>query len=241
MACIGSKRSAQYKSKAFTCFRLEAIRETDGEDTYKVMGHVVHANCWVLFGHLLGTALGNVKLEQLICASRKYWHDHRYWKLQGWVGTCCHGAAPCLDGRCGISQNPLIIPAVQKAIYDARFMIPRPHPCFSLVPLEIGIMIAEIICPVQYSVDNVDDTRNLIFALQWKLPAWFWKARLNDDLFFELGELKNSNKPVDWQMLRLELMGLGSDRRWYTHNGLANRERIFGHMAEIKKTYLELL
>jgi hypothetical protein len=206
------------------------------------MGHTVHANCWVLFGHLLGTAsgLGYVKLERLVHASRKYWHDHKHWKLQtplvkGGLGDVLH-----FDAGCSVYQNPLIIPAVLKAIYGARFMIHRPHPCFSLVPLEVAIMIAEIVCPVQHSVDDVDDMRNLLFALQWKLFSWFWRARLNDDLFIEFAELKNNNKPVDWQMLRLELMGLVLDRRWYIRNGLANRERIFGHIAEIKKIYLGL-
>jgi hypothetical protein len=43
-----------------------------------------------------------------------------------------------------------------------------------------------------------------------------------------------STSSVDFQMLRLDLMSLVSDRKWYTTSGLANRERILKKTVGMK-------
>lgn len=94
---------------------------------------------------------------------------------------------------------------------------------FSDLPLDIATVIAELVCPLDFTRCNVDDTRNLVTAFRWSLPNTFWKRRV--DLFFELSTLKDGDI-VDWQFLYLDLMLLITDEVWYLSSGLAYRRRV---------------
>lgn len=142
------------------------------------------------------------------------------------------GVHPGFEYGCDIYKNPLIVPEVQKAIDSAmKTKEKRMQSRRSLVPLEVAIMIAEWTCPINYTPADVKNTRNMLSAWQWKLPDWFWKRRLKEDIFIELKLLEESNYPVDWQALWLDLMGLVSDREWYFYSGLPNRDRVLGFMS----------
>ena len=68
-------------------------------------------------------------------------------------------------------------------------------------------------------------------------------ATTKRNILFELDLLEKSEgetESVNWQSLSLELMGLFSDKTWFQSNGLANRERVFGHIEPIMARFLEL-
>lgn len=85
------------------------------------------------------------------------------------------------------------------------------YPRFSKLPIELAVLISEWACPADYTLDDVENTRNMLFAFQWNLPDCFCRRRLKEDLFFKLDILKKTSSPVNWQILRLDLMGLVSD------------------------------
>jgi hypothetical protein len=136
------------------------------------------------------------------------------------------------------------VPEVQKAIQKAiNSATKTKDKCIrsrcSPIPLEVAIMIAEWTCPIDYTPADVKNTRNMLSAWHWTLPDWFWKRRLKEDIFIELISFRESNHSIDWQALRLDLMGLVSDREWYFYSGLPNRERVLGFMTAIKANFLK--
>ena len=103
----------------------------------------------------------------------------------------------------------------------------------SSISLEVAALIAEWVCPVKYTLDDIKNTGNMLLVFEWKLPDWFWKGRLDERLFIELDQ----RSPVSWQ-LRLNLMCLVVDRTRSSSNGLASRERVLGALLDLEEAYL---
>ncbi|KAJ5595355.1 uncharacterized protein N7459_001563 [Penicillium hispanicum] len=240
LARIGGKKNAPYDERKFTPFYAAQFNKRPAQYRGKLLGFIVHANCWVLFGRVLEPGPTGIKLAKFIRASRRYWRDN---KLDGMYDYNINWAEPRqplpeLDYECDIFQNPLV-PAVQKAIDHAKNENHRLYPYFDRVPMEIAIMISEWVCPIKYTEDDIRNMRNTLLAFHWKLPDLFWRARLDEDLFSELGMLDDATAPLNLQSLRLDLMSLVLDPTWYNSSGLANRKRVLGIMVGIKKAYLE--
>ncbi|KAJ5670079.1 uncharacterized protein N7477_005442 [Penicillium maclennaniae] len=243
MARIGGKKNARYDSCRFSTFYAASIGRKSHQLHRKKIGYIVHAYCWVLFEWVLGTNLTKRNLTKFIRTSRKYWRKNESWELSDDDIYLVEPTQflPTLEWGCDIYQNPLIIPAVQKAIEVAK--VEAEHSKFYFrnfsFPLEISLLISECVCPINHTENDIKDIKNLLLTFQWQLPDFFWRLRLNEDLFIELGELKKTKSSVDWQVLRLGLMSLVANRKWYVSSGLGNRERVLGIMVEIKKGYLE--
>lgn len=110
---------------------------------------------------------------------------------------------------------------------------------FKTLPLEVAILITEYVCPVNYTVDDIKNTKNMLSAFQWELPDWFWRGRLDKQhLFMELDGLEKTRPPMGWQ-LALDLMNLVTDQARFPSSGLANRERVLGIMFGLEKAFLE--
>lgn len=237
MACTSSKIDCQFDKKKFTRFSpLNIEREKPAEYEGRVVGYVVHAHCWTLFGHVLETEFTASKLSELAAASRKYW-------LQG-------------DGKVdkfhikslwptGLQvepyQSPLFLPAIGDIIDRFQFLSftrPRVASIFSQLPMDITVLIADLVCPIRYNFDDVRDTENLVSICQWQLPRSFWSLRLNENTLFELNSLRGSKALLDWQLLRLALMRLVADESSYVSIGLSIRARAMERMNGIKKMYL---
>jgi hypothetical protein len=123
-----------------------------------------------------------------------------------------------------IYQNPFVVPAIREAIDCAKTERFRPSSCSSNLPLELAIPICQLVCPVtDYTEDDIKSTRNLLLVFWWELPEWFWRARLNCDLFFELEKESKVRCLANWQ-LWLNLTSLVADRSRFVSTGLANRE-----------------
>ncbi|KAJ5212361.1 uncharacterized protein N7498_004007, partial [Penicillium cinerascens] len=244
MARIGGKTNARYDNLHFTSFYAANIGRRPVQFHGKKIGYIVHAYCWVLFERVLETKLTQRNLARFVRTSRKYWRNNELWGLRddriSEVEPNQNLSSPEL-GYDDIYQNPLATPAVQKAIDIAKVEAERSDYCLrkTSFPLEISVLIAEWVCPLNYTENDINNTKNMLLAFQWKLPDFFWRARLNEFLFVELDELKKAKFPVDWQVLRLGLMRLVSDRKWYLASGLGDRERVLGIMVDIKKAYLE--
>jgi hypothetical protein len=58
--------------------------------------------------------------------------------------------------------------------------------------MELTVLISEYVCPEDYTLDDVEDMRNMLLAFQWNLPDWFWRRWFREDLFFELNILMKS-------------------------------------------------
>ncbi|OQD64207.1 hypothetical protein PENPOL_c008G00664 [Penicillium polonicum] len=242
----GRTKEPQYDGGTFAQFYAATVKRQLSRFKGENVGFVVHAHCWALFDHIISTTLVEKNIEKFVRAARKYWRDHEAWgsydsMLILWKNGIRSGVHPGFGYGCDIYKNPFIVPEVQKAIDSAmKTKEKRMQSRCSLVPLEVAIMIAEWTCPINYTPADVKNTRNMLSAWQWKLPDWFWKRRLKEDIFIELKPLGESNYPVDWQALWLDLMGLVSDREWYFYSGLPNRERVLGFMTAINANFLEM-
>ncbi|KAJ5167740.1 uncharacterized protein N7482_003334 [Penicillium canariense] len=234
IARIGGRKNARYDNATFIEFYAAKMKRQPSQYKGQRLGFIIHAHCWILFGRALGAMPTEIKLAKFIQSSRNHWRKENLHGLTdhniNWVKP--NQALSEREHSCDIYQNPLVIPALQEVITRAN----TGHsifPCFSKLPIDITVLISEWVCPADYTLDDVANMRNMLFTFQWNLPDWFWRRRLQEDLFFELDILRKSSSPVNWQGLRLDLMSLVSDRTWYTTRGLANRERILRNVAAI--------
>jgi hypothetical protein len=133
-------------------------------------------------------------------------------------------------------KSPLVVPAIQQAMASAKTDYSHPTSSLGILPLELRVLISEFICPItNYIMSDVQNLKNVLLGFGWELPKWFWRVRLDERLFFELG--KYSEDPsADWKV-RLELMSLVADRSRLGSSGLANRERILGIMLALRDAY----
>ncbi|KAJ5522139.1 hypothetical protein N7527_006254 [Penicillium freii] len=233
-AGIDGRARTRNKKGIFEKFYPAKMGRQPSQYKGKRLGFIVHAHCWVLFGRALGVMPTEIKLSKFIRSFRNHWRRE---KLDGLEDPDIDSIKPnqalsSLQFSCDIYQNPLVIPALQEAIRRATIghsISSR----FSKLPVEITILISELICPADYALDDVENMRSMLVAFQWNLPDWFWQRRLREDLFFELDVLRKSSSPVNWQMLQLDLMALVSDHTWYATSGLANRERILRNVVAV--------
>lgn len=233
----------RYDRDVFTGFRAASMGRQPPHHKGNVHGFIIHAHCWALLNRVLGATLipTEIKLKKLVLSSRKYWRNQKLQKLDDWQLERCkadQALEPPYEHGCDIYQNPLVIPALQKIITceKARAAKDRIRPGLSRLPMEIDILISEWVCPVNCTLKETRDMRSMLLAFQWKLPDGFWRRRLNinEDLFFELNILRKSGSPVNWQILKLDLMGLHLDEEWYSRSGLPNRGRIIRNILAIK-------
>lgn len=202
--------------------------------TCRQLGFFIHAQCWVLLNQVIDTTLVERKLDKFIRAARKYWRQNpKLWGIhvdRGWSSISAEEfpfRSTSIYG-CDISQNPLIVLEVQKAIDRASNVQENlPRSCFSKVPLDVAIIIAEFIFPSNYTTSDARNTHRMLSSFRWRLPNWFWERRLRGSLLLELDKARPANSPIDWQALGLELICLLSDEKLYNSSGLANRERVF--------------
>lgn len=237
MACLSSKHDCQFDKKKFTIFRpLDVEQRDETEDRGRKIGHVVHAHCWTLFGHVLETEFTASRLAELAAASQMYWFratklDHRQIRSLWPIGV-----------DIGPAQSPIYLPGIRDIIDRFQvlsFTTPGVSSTrFSTLPMDVAVLIAEMVCPLEYDLDDVKDTENLVSISQWRLPRSFWCLRLDENILFELKELKGSKALLDWQLLRLALMRLVADESSYISKGLKLRARAMERMYGIKKMYL---
>ncbi|KAJ5177797.1 uncharacterized protein N7500_000496 [Penicillium coprophilum] len=251
MARIGGRKHNLRHDDVFTQFYAAAINRQPSQFKNENIGFVVHAHCWVLLNHVIPTTLVEREMEKFIHAAQEYWHESKLWgsndsrlrlaKYCDLLHPYPGSNAPFKYG-CDIYKNPLIVPEMHKAIDRAR-KTEKNHirPRDNSIPLDIAIIVAELICPIDYTPADLMNTRNMLAAFQWTLPDGFWKRRLKEeDILFELELLRKANYPIDWQSLRLDLMALVSNRHWYHFSGLANRVRVLGFMTAIASNFLNM-
>lgn len=214
------------------------------------MGYVFHHYCWEILGHLAGKELIEKSLGQVVQAARQYWKtrnelgviefSHKEWGVidldtltRAQIREVPYLRCKLYHHGCDIYVNPWIIPELQNTIQLAQTMIEeRKSSYLNRLPLEISLLVAEIICPIIYTQADVQNMRNMLSVFVLNFPDTFWRSRLlsKRELFFEVDLLETDS--VDWQFLWLGLMALLSDKR-YNSSGLAHRERILGPIREI--------
>lgn len=248
IASIGRSYDSDEKirenSDIFTRFWAANMEKQPSRYQGELHGFIIHAHCWVLLSRITGATPipTEINLKHLVLSSRKYWRNQ---KLRGLVSGRIRWFSPDQvlqvpnQYGCDFYQNPLMIPALQEVITreKSRAGNMQSRPGLTGFPLEINTMISEWVCPIDYILKDVKNMRNMVLAFQWKLPDWFWRRRLmlNEDSLFELDILQKSGSPVDWQILRLDLMDLLLDQEWYSRSGLPNRKRIIKNILTIKE------
>lgn len=88
---------------------------------------------------------------------------------------------------------------------------------------------------------SIEDTRNMLSAFRWNIPASYWQNRCRKDLIIEFKQLMSNDTSVDWQFLCLGSKELLLNHRWYDRSGLKNRERILPLLEGMKRDFLVLL
>ncbi|KAJ5975342.1 hypothetical protein N7481_009049 [Penicillium waksmanii] len=227
---------------AFTHFRLRGIRDAMPEQqTSPGTGYLLHAHCWVLLGRQIcdpiQTKLETLDLKQLVHTARSM----RVADKPSWIFRADRSPA-----------NPLVIPRIQniialaeravkltrKARTSAVQSIQESHPSHPMngVPMDIALLIAEDICRPDCNSWEATNLRNLLSVFEWELPESFWRRRVNEDVFFELKEIRKSNTQVNWQLLRLELMQLHGYPLNY-RTGLRVRIQVLQTLKELMSAY----
>ncbi|KAJ5192087.1 hypothetical protein N7449_008229 [Penicillium cf. viridicatum] len=108
----------------------------------------------------------------------------------------------------------LVVPEVQQAmdcanvesLRESRSRHPSSH--FSSIALEVAVLIAEWVCPVKYTLDDIKNVGT------------------------QEGEISSGLQ------LRLNLRCLIVDRTRFSSNGLASREQVLGVMLDLEKVCL---
>ncbi|KAJ5953868.1 hypothetical protein N7501_008147 [Penicillium viridicatum] len=227
-ARISGSEHARYNGKVFTRFYAASIERQPREYKGKTIGYFVHAHCWALFGQIEGLTLNVAPLAKFVQVCRKYWKNNELWEIWSDMSPLDHW---------DMYRNPFVVPAIHEAIDCKKMERYPPSSCFSNLPLEIALLICQLVCPVtDYTEDDIKDTKSLLLVFGWELPEWFWRARLNCRLFFELEKMRKAGSPVCWQSW-LNLMNLVADRSRFVSTSLANRERIMGVMRDLDKAY----
>lgn len=219
---IGSKPSkTQYSKHRFTRCYVTDIETPPEEFDKKKLAFTIHAHCWALLDHISNITLGETKLHQFIRAAQKYWlwrnddiNDDITLSEMRFFGSTLH-------------RSPLVLPEIQNAIERAKAIESKTNYFhFTNLPLEVSILIVQLVCPMDYTSSDVEDTYNMLSVFRWTIPKSFWISRLDKRLFFELDLLEITS--VNWQSLCLDLMSLHCDQERRLSSGLANRERVLG-------------
>ena len=170
MARIGGKRLKNPgHDDTFIQFHGAWLDRQPKEYKGKNFGFPVHVHCWVLLNHVIPTKLIESNMEKLVRAAQKYWRSRGLWGAQDFQLSLWRPKQLRFRARssywrrkdwspkgsnyaCDIYRNPLMVPEVQKAIDSARkTKKERVQSRYSDVPLEVAIMIAELICPIDYT------------------------------------------------------------------------------------------
>lgn len=78
----------------------------------------------------------------------------------------------------GVSQGPLIVPAIQQAMTSTKTDYYHPTSGLGILPLELKVLISEFICPItDFTMSEVQNLRNMLLGFGWELPKWFWRVR----------------------------------------------------------------
>ncbi|KAJ5108970.1 hypothetical protein N7456_005645 [Penicillium angulare] len=217
-----------------------------------------HAHCWEVLAHLLGKEYIEKRPGQLVRAAKEYQRSKRlkygtsianhenpyFWQIydpKKVMHTKNHETQKCDDFR-----SPWIVPEVQRAIESARRGMVKARNMNSYLtrlPLEIVLLVVEILCPSEYTRFDIENTQNMISAFALDLPRSYWKRRLQSyrPLFFELDLLTEADSDaLDWQILVLKLMGLLKDKDGYICSGLQGRHRLLKPIQRIKRKLHEL-
>jgi len=203
-------------SSDFIRFYPASIERQPPDFSGKPIGYVIHAHCWALLNQPLGITFNQTKLQGFIRAARKYWRNNISWG-RSFEAT-------------NLRRSPLIIPEIQNAIERVNNTKSNGTSFeFTKLPLELRIMIVELVCPLEYEESDLQCTRNMLSAFGWILPESFWRSRfpLNDRLIFELSSYRGTGL-ASWQSICLELVSLLRDREKFVSSGLQNRERVIG-------------
>ncbi|KAL4935292.1 hypothetical protein BDV06DRAFT_228965 [Aspergillus oleicola] len=141
--------------------------------------------------------------------------------------------------------NPLRNPALQdliaRCIQDQASQSKRrenSNPPIYRLPLEIQVLIVDLIYARPFCRERVEDMRNFLEAVYWTLPSSYWIPRCNPSLVFEVQDLVDGGKPVDWAALCLGLEELHLNPNWYCNSGLNHRRRVLEWMGELKPMFL---
>jgi hypothetical protein len=184
----------------------------------------------------LGTEFTLSNLSKLAEVSRRYWRqEEKPVNKPAIESTSLH--RPNDDTY----QSPLFIPGIGETINRFQFlsfMRPGVVSTFSQLSMDIAVLIADLVCPVNYSLKDVRDIEILVSISQWRLPQSFWSLRLDEIAIFELKPLKSSKTLVNWQLLRLALMRLVVDETSPVSGGLLIRAQTMRKMEGIKEMYL---
>lgn len=242
VARIGSKgrRKPRYHHRVFTKFYVVGIKRPPKDFDGLNIGYVVHAHCWALLNQVSGTTWTQTRLRKFVQAARKHWRAHELWEEATLTkhDSLSNSSISDKDEFEGdVYRSPLVVPEIRDAIERAkRTQHNAGSSHLTHIPLEIRMMVAELLCPVDYTRRDVRHTRNMLFAFGWTLPHSFWGKRIDEWLVFELPSLEGIGS-VGWQCLCLDLMSLLCDKERYVSSGLATRERVLGLIEKILERF----
>ncbi|KAB8239618.1 uncharacterized protein BDW43DRAFT_305390 [Aspergillus alliaceus] len=234
---------------------------------YRV-GYPIHAHCWMLLDRVIGHDVIMRHLREFTRAVKAFWKgNNSSWFLKlghPITGEFCRkqGANWLRPQPVELSAHVLEDPRVQRKAHTLgsplriaglqELMVQvtrernvqenkdvRARSAIENLPLDIAIYMVDMIYESRpYCLERVQDTRNLLEAAQWTLPATYWIGRCNPQLVFEVDELIAVGYAVDWASFCLGLEQLVLSDGWYCNSGLGNRERTLGIMNNIKKIFL---
>ncbi|PYH91560.1 hypothetical protein BO71DRAFT_401263 [Aspergillus ellipticus CBS 707.79] len=222
------------------------------------VGYPIHMTCWVLLGRFLGKEvleanlsclLKTVKQAQTTQNGRHPLHSQTKKQTQfdvaPWLKCCSGPPSDRCEWKMSCKQmSPVVIPELRDLIARAsRHGTARAFPkCMANIPVEIRIMIVEMIYKQPgYCQARIRETKNMLRAFGWRLPDSYWQERCIPRLVFEIQDLIQAGRVVDWKYLCLGLEELVFKYRWYAGSGLRNRARICKKIEGIRTGFQKML
>ncbi|CAI7579828.1 unnamed protein product [Penicillium pancosmium] len=236
----------------------------------KNMGFPFHAHCWEILRHLLGKDTIEKRPGAIVQAAREYWRSGNIeyapiWGIDHTMDLWQGGTRPVEDSPAGslrlswgllyqkginVYLSPWIVPEIQKAIKLARDQRAQASLTKSSylgrLPIEVFLLVIEIICPFKYTRIDISNVRNLLCVFDLEVPECFWKSRVQPHrhLFFELDLFEEEDyDSLGWQFLWLGFMDLVADTRDWEEaesSGLTNRGRVLEQIQGIITKFHEL-
>jgi hypothetical protein len=88
---------------------------------------------------------------------------------------------------------------------------------------------------MNYTPSSVKNLTNTIAAFHWALPDSFWRQRVDEEIFFELEDIRKSQTRINLQFVRLDLtlLSLKEGRKY----GLQFRCEMISTLRNLMSVY----
>ncbi|KAL4865330.1 hypothetical protein BDV12DRAFT_200272 [Aspergillus spectabilis] len=223
------------------------------------IGYPVHAHCWLLLDRVIGLDFVKQNLREFIYTVEAFWSEHWIdWKVKlgtPWSVASKHvvpvavkynkntlfPAARMANQPCSPCKSRDLEDLVSRSIFGgspSRAARPALAASYTNIPVDIALNIVDMLYTGRpLCREGVYDTRNLLNALQWKLPDSYWirKSIEHRSALFEAEGRVAPGSPFDWATFSLGFQALMVRPNWFCKSGVCHRQRVLFILNRMKE------